>query len=170
MTHVICRLTAKNRDQLRNPTLGNRIWATFTFLPFDVESVGHTECSGEAAAKCSDGRGKVTLRVTEYAVSPALISRRLAFTWARTDWLLPTTSPPTFSHCAPSSGSQTSSSPHSLRNAICANNVSVNVNVKFKATLHEQVRCRGTLQYQKLQSVIQLDTMVKCTMTETVPS
>ena len=24
-----CRLTAKKRDQLRNPTLGNRVWATF---------------------------------------------------------------------------------------------------------------------------------------------
>ena len=33
MTHVSCRLTAKNRDQLRNPTLGNRVWAAFTFLP-----------------------------------------------------------------------------------------------------------------------------------------
>jgi len=33
MTHVACRLAAKNRDQLRNPTLGNRVWATFTFLP-----------------------------------------------------------------------------------------------------------------------------------------
>ena len=32
MTHVTCRLTAKYRDQLRNPTLGNRVWATFTFL------------------------------------------------------------------------------------------------------------------------------------------
>ena len=32
MTHVTCRLTAKNRDQLRNHTLGNRVWATFTFL------------------------------------------------------------------------------------------------------------------------------------------
>ena len=34
MTHVVCRLTAKNRDQLQNPTLGNRVWAarfTFTF-------------------------------------------------------------------------------------------------------------------------------------------
>ena len=31
MTQVTCRLTAKNRDQLRNPTLGNRVWATFTF-------------------------------------------------------------------------------------------------------------------------------------------
>jgi len=29
MTHATCRLTAKNRDQLRNPTLGNRAWATF---------------------------------------------------------------------------------------------------------------------------------------------
>jgi len=26
MTHITCRLTAKNRD-----TLGNRVWATFTF-------------------------------------------------------------------------------------------------------------------------------------------
>jgi len=32
MTHVTCRLTAKNRDQLRNLTLGARVWATFTFL------------------------------------------------------------------------------------------------------------------------------------------
>ena len=31
MTRVTCRLTAKNRDQLRNPTLGNRVSATFTF-------------------------------------------------------------------------------------------------------------------------------------------
>jgi len=32
MTHVTCRLTAKNRDQLRNRTLGNRVWASFTFF------------------------------------------------------------------------------------------------------------------------------------------
>ena len=32
MTRVIFRLTAKNRDQLRNHTLGNRVWATFTFF------------------------------------------------------------------------------------------------------------------------------------------
>ena len=29
MTHVTCRLTAKNWDQLWNPTLGNQEWATF---------------------------------------------------------------------------------------------------------------------------------------------
>jgi len=32
MTHVTCRLTAKNRNQLRDPTLGNRVWDTFTVL------------------------------------------------------------------------------------------------------------------------------------------
>jgi len=31
-THFTCRLTAKNWDQPRNPTLGNRVWATFAFL------------------------------------------------------------------------------------------------------------------------------------------
>jgi len=31
VTHITCRLTAKNWDQLRNPTLCNRVWATFTF-------------------------------------------------------------------------------------------------------------------------------------------
>ena len=32
MTHVTCKLTAKNRDQLRNPMIGSRVWASFTFL------------------------------------------------------------------------------------------------------------------------------------------
>jgi len=27
MTYVICRLTAKNLDELRNPTFGSRVWA-----------------------------------------------------------------------------------------------------------------------------------------------
>ena len=38
MTHVTCRLTAKNRDQLRNATLGNRVWAIFS-------SVGKYRCA-----------------------------------------------------------------------------------------------------------------------------
>jgi len=29
-------LTVKNRDQLRNPTVDNRVWATFTFLLFRI--------------------------------------------------------------------------------------------------------------------------------------
>jgi len=42
MTHVTCRLTAKNRDQLRNPTLGNRVWAAFSLLHvlYAVQSIG----------------------------------------------------------------------------------------------------------------------------------
>ena len=32
MTHVTCRLTARNRDQLRNPAPGNRVSATFYTL------------------------------------------------------------------------------------------------------------------------------------------
>ena len=39
MIHVTCRLTAKNRDQLRNPTLGNRVRATFTFV-IDIDTAG----------------------------------------------------------------------------------------------------------------------------------
>jgi len=39
MNHVTCRLTAKNRDQLRNPMLGNRVWSTFTFMQVDDYSV-----------------------------------------------------------------------------------------------------------------------------------
>jgi len=34
MTHVTCRLTAKNRDQPRNPTLGSRVWAAGTFVMY----------------------------------------------------------------------------------------------------------------------------------------
>ena len=42
-------LTATNRDQLRNPTLGNGVWATFTFFTcqvsfgFDLPLVGTAE-------------------------------------------------------------------------------------------------------------------------------
>jgi len=39
MTLVTYRLTAKNRDQLRNPTLGNRVWTTFIPLPLVMTMV-----------------------------------------------------------------------------------------------------------------------------------
>ena len=38
MTHVTRRLTAKNRDRLRNPTLGNRVWENFTFIHISIGS------------------------------------------------------------------------------------------------------------------------------------
>ena len=37
MTHATCRLSAKNRDQLWNPTLGNRVWATFFAVTIVVQ-------------------------------------------------------------------------------------------------------------------------------------
>ena len=36
VTHVTCRLTAKNQDQHRNHTLGNRVRATFTFISHTI--------------------------------------------------------------------------------------------------------------------------------------
>ena len=45
MTHVTCRLTAKNRDQLRNPTLGNRVRATFTFFVWLNQEFDQGICS-----------------------------------------------------------------------------------------------------------------------------
>ena len=53
MTHVTCRLTAKNRDQPRNPTLGNGAWATFTFLdgtPHSMECI-LTACYNETGTE-----------------------------------------------------------------------------------------------------------------------
>jgi len=51
MTHVTCRLTAQNRDQLRNPMLDNRVWATFTFLPSASEL---TNCETFSSDVCVD--------------------------------------------------------------------------------------------------------------------
>ena len=38
----VCRLTVKNRDQLRNPTLGNRVLATFFYLKLPTEFSNHS--------------------------------------------------------------------------------------------------------------------------------
>jgi len=50
---IACRLTAKNRDQLRNATLGNRVWATFSFLR-------STGCVCLLAHKCLHGLASLT--------------------------------------------------------------------------------------------------------------
>ena len=50
MTRITCRLTAKNPDQLRNPTLGNRVWATFTFTFLSM--VVARSSSGSVAIRC----------------------------------------------------------------------------------------------------------------------
>ena len=38
MIHVTYRLTAKNRYQLRDPTFGNRVWATYLFYASDRDA------------------------------------------------------------------------------------------------------------------------------------
>jgi len=63
MTHVTCRLTAKNRDQLRNPTLGNRVWATVTFFKKNNSSAINGEAADDnalyrqASDSCARRRG-----------------------------------------------------------------------------------------------------------------
>ena len=44
MTHVTCRLAAKIWDQLRNPTLGNRVWATFFRFRGQMPPPGEGKC------------------------------------------------------------------------------------------------------------------------------
>ena len=64
MTHVTCRMTAKNRDQLRNPTLGNRLLATFTFLQFTyMLTVFLTTQLGLAAPRLVAAGGPVDRRL-----------------------------------------------------------------------------------------------------------
>ena len=67
MTHVTCRLTAKNRDQLRNPTLGNRAWATFTLSMSTSACVPVRVCTtgdgGEDKVSVSVVDGSVQVRV-----------------------------------------------------------------------------------------------------------
>ena len=54
MTHVTCRLTAKNRDQLRNPTLGSRVWATF-FTFIHILLVSYLQCGIRVGGRSERG-------------------------------------------------------------------------------------------------------------------
>ena len=54
-------LQAKNRDQLRNPTLGNRVWATFTFT-FLLTLLDRSSAS---LCRCTRGLGYVDDRSLE---------------------------------------------------------------------------------------------------------
>jgi len=46
MTHITCRVTTKNRDQLRNPTLGNRVWAGYQFVAWSCNEQVVYQMSG----------------------------------------------------------------------------------------------------------------------------
>ena len=63
MTHVTGRLTARNRDQLRNPTLGNRVWATFTFIFLLLrEGMGGRTQGRARQGRAEKGEGNLILR------------------------------------------------------------------------------------------------------------
>ena len=78
MTHVTCRLTAKNRDQLRNPTLGgNRVWAIFFFASTQLfpGSILLPHVNGvDAAAVSSRQRSAPTTAAAAAATVTAMIS------------------------------------------------------------------------------------------------
>ena len=52
MTHVTCRLTAKIRDQLRNHTLGNRVWATFRLQRTSQHAATRTRLASVRLSVC----------------------------------------------------------------------------------------------------------------------
>jgi len=52
MTHVTCRLTAKIRDQLRNHTLGNRVWATFRLQRTSQHAATRTRLASVCLSVC----------------------------------------------------------------------------------------------------------------------
>ena len=62
MTHVTCRLTAKNRDQHRNPTLGNRVWAIP--LPFTPACLTHGHSHSTYRPRYVRGVQEITLEFT----------------------------------------------------------------------------------------------------------
>ena len=73
MTHLTCVLTAKNRDQLRNPTLGNRVCATFLLI---VYVAGVRRCDvyigrAQSGSGCSVADFRGWLRRARVADGPA---------------------------------------------------------------------------------------------------
>ena len=87
MTHVTCRLTAKNGDQLQSPTLGNRVWATFLDVwnePANVFTHTHTH---------TVRRAHTTLMCHVYAIL-AMQPATARCWWWRGRVLIATTPPP----------------------------------------------------------------------------
>ena len=79
MTHVTCRLTSKNRDQLRNPyTLSNRVWAAFAVIYPHLGLVKRVAARGvcEEQVRCTPPPGSLQPRATaDDDVSDCVISQ-----------------------------------------------------------------------------------------------
>ena len=74
MIHVTCRPTAKNRDQLRNPMLGNRVWATFLlsvkFRDAGVELVNeYAPYLSSSSSSWNIGRQAFSISVCRWQIS-----------------------------------------------------------------------------------------------------
>ena len=76
MTHVTCSMTAKNRDHLRNPTLDNGVWATFTL--FSTRCIPAPVCAGVRSV------GRCCAKVTWPTVSTSSFRGRCLSTSTRT--------------------------------------------------------------------------------------
>jgi len=79
MTHVTCRLTAKNQDQLRNPyALSNRVWAAFAVIYPHLGLVKRVAARGvcEEQVRCTPPPGSLQPRATaDDDVSDCVISQ-----------------------------------------------------------------------------------------------
>ena len=86
MTHVTCRLTAKNWDQLRNPILGNRVWATFTFFTVMI----YPSSGMSLICQCVAAKYHCTIRIITALNNNAITSYKLPLTqyqWRRQDFV-----------------------------------------------------------------------------------
>ena len=83
MTHVTSWLTVKNRDQLPNPTLGSRVWATFfTYLHGDRAGASYVPCAscgrrivGDALRRRARSRSGARTSSSRHATSRKLTQR-----------------------------------------------------------------------------------------------
>jgi len=81
---AVYRLTAKNRDQLRHPTLGNLVWAGFV-VPYSQapnenrqELVHHPRAISRVVAVPALPRPRRTLALSDAAIRPSVRLSHLA--------------------------------------------------------------------------------------------
>jgi len=84
MTHVTCRLTARNRDQLRDRTLGNGVWATFTLFYLITYSFSPDQ-SVFTAVNCYTGAVPACI----YAAPPAFVENSKGSPYSITERRVP---------------------------------------------------------------------------------
>ena len=76
MTHVTCRLTVENRNQLRNPTLSNRVWATFNLFYLFNPAFGCQILIARFVSEGTVGGGRSSRGMARQAAAAAADYRR----------------------------------------------------------------------------------------------